>query len=236
MKLLELFSGTGSVGKVARTLGWDVVSLDLKNADINKNIVDWNYKEYPREPFDMIWSSPPCTEYSVAKTTGVRKIREANNIVLKTLEIIKYFSPRFWFIENPQAGLLKKQPFMEDIDFYDVDYCKYGFRYRKRTRIWTNLKNWETKPLCKKDCGNIIDGKHRQHRGFRVERKRNGVKTTSLRNKRTCTEYPNNSWKKFSNEWVQTFSISWRRYGLLAMPSRTKVLLPVVSYFISLIL
>ena len=136
------------------------MSLDLKNADINRNIMDWNYKEYPCETFDMIWSSPPCTEYSVAKTTGVRKIREANNIVLKTLEIIKYFSPRFWFIENPQTGLLKKQPFMEDIDFYGVDYCKNGFRYRKRTRIWTNLKNWETKPLCKKDCGNIVDGKH----------------------------------------------------------------------------
>ena len=160
MKLLELFSGTGSVGKVAKSLGWEVVSLDLKHADINKNIMDWNYKEYPRETFTMIWSSPPCTEYSVAKTLGVRKIREANSIVMKTLEIIKYFSPRFWFIENPQTGLLKKQPFMTDIDFYDVDYCKYGFRYRKRTRIWTNLKGWETKPLCKKDCGNIVDGRH----------------------------------------------------------------------------
>ena len=43
MKLLELFSGTGSVGKVARDLGYEVVSLDLKNADINSDIMKWDY-------------------------------------------------------------------------------------------------------------------------------------------------------------------------------------------------
>ncbi len=32
--LLELFSGTGSVGNVAQQLGYDIVSLDLKKADI----------------------------------------------------------------------------------------------------------------------------------------------------------------------------------------------------------
>ena len=99
MKLLELFSGTGSVGKVARTLGWDVVSLDLKDADTNKNIMVnglelQGISSDPRETFYMIWAAPPCTEYSVAKTTGIRKIRQANMIVLKTLEIIKYFSPK----------------------------------------------------------------------------------------------------------------------------------------------
>ena len=35
MKLLELFSGTGSVGKVARFYGFDVVSLDR---DMDANI------------------------------------------------------------------------------------------------------------------------------------------------------------------------------------------------------
>ena len=80
MKLLELFSGTGSVGKVARGLHWDVVSLDLKGADINCNILDWDYKKLPSGYFDMIWGSPPCTEYSRAKTVGVRKIDEANAI------------------------------------------------------------------------------------------------------------------------------------------------------------
>ena len=43
MKLLELFSGTKSVGKVAEQLGYEVVSLDLKNADINCDIMNWNY-------------------------------------------------------------------------------------------------------------------------------------------------------------------------------------------------
>ena len=42
MKLLELFSGTKSVGNVAKTLGFDVVSLDLKDADFNIDILDWD--------------------------------------------------------------------------------------------------------------------------------------------------------------------------------------------------
>ena len=40
MKLLELFSGTGSVGKVAKEFGYDVVSLDLKDANINTDILN----------------------------------------------------------------------------------------------------------------------------------------------------------------------------------------------------
>ena len=42
MKLLELFSGTGSVGRVAKEKGFEVISLDLKNADINLDILYLN--------------------------------------------------------------------------------------------------------------------------------------------------------------------------------------------------
>ena len=119
--LLELFSGTKSVGKVAETLGFKVVSLDLKNADININILDWDYKIYQPKHFDVIWSSPPCTEYSIAKTTGIRNIEYANRIVLKTIEIIEYLKPKYYIIENPQTGLLKKQSFMFNIPYTDID-------------------------------------------------------------------------------------------------------------------
>jgi site-specific DNA-cytosine methylase len=116
MRLLELFSGTGSVGKVAETMGFDVISLDRDMpADIKTDIMDWNYQVYEPKQFDAIWASPPCTEYSRAKTTGVRDIVGANKVVQRTLDIIKYFEPTFWIMENPQTGLLKEQELMSGV-------------------------------------------------------------------------------------------------------------------------
>ena len=160
MKLLELFSGTGSVGRVARDLGFGVISLDLKNANINTDILRWDYKQFDVGEFDVIWGSPPCTECSRAKTVGVRKIDYANSIVLKTLEIIDYFKPTWWVVENLRTGLLKEQSFMSGLSYYDVDYCKYGLNYRKRTGLWTNITTWKPKPLCCGDCGKVANGKH----------------------------------------------------------------------------
>ena len=83
---MELFSGTGSVGNVCKALGMDVVSLDRDMpADIRLDIMGWDYTDYKPKDFDVIWASPLCTEYSMAKTTGVRKIEEANRILYDTL-------------------------------------------------------------------------------------------------------------------------------------------------------
>jgi site-specific DNA-cytosine methylase len=182
MKLLDLFSGTGSVGTVAKELGFEVVSLDRDMAaDIKCDILDWDYKVYPPKYFDVLWASPPCTEYSRCKTTGVRDIEGANEIVQRTLDIIEYFEPKFWALENPQTGLLKDQWFMYGLPFKDLDYCKYGMPYRKRTRIWNNITRWEPRPLCKKDCLSMNEEKTRhkeeaQRNGSTAERRLTGTR------------------------------------------------------------
>ena len=177
MKLLELFSGTGSVGRVARQLGIEVISLDKDmEADIKTDIMNWNYRTFQPGHFDIIWASPPCTEYSIALTTRPRKIEEANKVVKRTLEIIDYLRPNYFMIENPQTGYLKKQTFMEDLPYGDIDYCKYGMLYRKRTRIWNNIVSWEARPLCLKDCGNM-DNTGRKHKAT-AQRMPSGKKAT----------------------------------------------------------
>ena len=49
---------------------------------------------------------------------------------------------------------------MNEFDFKDVDSCRSGMPYRKRTRLWNNITTWKPRDLCKKDCGNIRNNKH----------------------------------------------------------------------------
>ncbi len=74
MRALELLSGTGSVGNVCKALGIEVVSLGTECRRIFARISWTGTNTYNPKDFDVIWASPPCTEYSMAKTTGVAHI------------------------------------------------------------------------------------------------------------------------------------------------------------------
>jgi hypothetical protein len=50
---------------------------------------------------------------------------------------------------------------MDGLPFKDVDYCKYGLPYRKRTRLWNNIETWEPRPLCKRDCDSMNETRTR---------------------------------------------------------------------------
>jgi len=162
MKVLELFAGSRSIGKVADRLAFDVYSSDIEQfggIDYVTDILDFDPTKIPFKP-DIIWASCPCTAFSVAAIgknwTKVGDDYIPKNpraefglkLVQKTLEIIEHFNPTYFFIENPR-GMLRKMPIMADLPRQGVTYCQYGDTRMKPTDIWTNSTKWIPRPMCK---------------------------------------------------------------------------------------
>lgn len=187
VRVLELFSGTGSISKVCIERKWEVITLDRDmKADIQEDIMTWDYKKkYKPCYFDIITASPVCLFWSICRNSWIgRKIKmHGDKIITKEIlqedidkygkpmvdkvrEIIEYFKPKYFWIENPQTSRMKE--YITDLPFYDVDYCKYSdFGYKKRTRFWTNIKGFDPKK-CKKDCGYTYEkGGHKIDTGCR---------------------------------------------------------------------
>lgn len=65
-----------------------------------------------------------------------------------TIELIKYFKPRYWYIENPKTSLLWKYIILNRKDFYNESKCflneasygKYGYMTTKATFFMSNVK------------------------------------------------------------------------------------------------
>tara|TARA_R110000782_G_scaffold155304_1_gene247559 strand:+ start:23 stop:667 length:645 start_codon:yes stop_codon:yes gene_type:complete len=186
MNHLELFSGTHSFGKVSSKIGFNVISLDRDLGDTNdgytskthikEDILTWDYKKYPKGHFKLITASPVCAWWSNLRRCWIgRKLKAHGNTIItkeiidkdiekygvpmvdKVFEIIDYFNPDYYVIENPKTGRMKDY-INNLIPYYDVDYCRYGFNYKKPTRFWTNIKGLEfNKCNHKKHIGNIGD-------------------------------------------------------------------------------
>ena len=146
MRLLSLFSGTGSVERVFEQAGWEVVSVDINpkfNPTICCSVVEIPLDKWEPGHFDYIHASPPCCEYSIAHTGSTRDMEAGDMLAIYALQLIELLQPRWFTLENPQSGQLKSRPFMQGLPYADVAYCMYGFPYRKRTRIWNNVRGLE---------------------------------------------------------------------------------------------
>jgi hypothetical protein len=159
MRMLELFSGTGTVARVARELGMETFTVDKEasmGADLTMDVLDLVPSMLPWRP-DIIWASPPCTAFTVAaigrnweQGTDLPKTSGAilgMRIVLKTVEIIRAINPTAWYIENP-VGKLRKLGIITNGIRRTITFCGYEEFRRKPTDIWTNDLHWQPKSVC----------------------------------------------------------------------------------------
>jgi hypothetical protein len=193
LKLLELFAGSRSWGKIAHELGYEVFSVDHKpfeGIDLVIDIEELTEDMLPWVP-DVVIDGRPCTTFSMAagrthrlqpnfdpKTPFAAKCDRMN---IKLNNLYKKWNC-IYYIENPRA-MLRKMPYMQEMDKATVWYCKYGDFRAKPTDIFSNNifsllnpKGWKPRQICKnfkynKDTGEIID-KHCHH-----ESARRGAKT-----------------------------------------------------------
>jgi len=134
----------------------------VSETHIKEDIMTWDYTIYPRNHFKLITASPVCMWWSHLRRSWIgRKIKShGDNIIThdildndielygkpmidKVFEIIDYFNPEYYIIENPKNGKMKE--YINDlIPYYDIDYCMYSdWGYRKTTRFWTNIEGLE---------------------------------------------------------------------------------------------
>jgi hypothetical protein len=163
--VLELFKGSGSITNYFAESEYNVISLDILekyNPTICSDIMEWNYKKYPPQHFEIIWASPECKIFSMLQNTWIgRKWRDKQHLqetrdehscfILKTMEIIEYFKPKYYFVENPLHSKIwdyVDEPFNDK--YIIVDYCFFGYHYKKPTKILTNKELTNKRCSCKK--------------------------------------------------------------------------------------
>jgi len=124
MKMLDLCSGLGGASEAMLRNGWEVIRIDnnpllkdIPNTRI-ENILQWP-KSMKFDPFDLIWISAPCLEFSVAysapKMVAKREGRpfEPNlDIIMKGKEIIERNNPRYYVYENVMGAIPHLTPIL----------------------------------------------------------------------------------------------------------------------------
>ena len=134
--ILDLCAGTGAWSEPYMKDGYDVRLITLPHNDVK-------YYRPPKNVYGIL-AAPPCTMFSLARSTGgYRDFRKALDVVNSCLRIVQeciinayddnnYKSFKFWALENPKGYLNK---FIGKPAFIFSPW-EFGDPYFKNTCLW----------------------------------------------------------------------------------------------------
>lgn len=194
MKVLELFSGQGSISATFKERGHHAYRVDWSDdveAELHADIRFLGVEDIVRLcdglP-DVIWASPQCTTYSIAthrhrtlaeglypKTETAAQDDKVNEAMWQLIDQLIDAGSKYYFVENPR-GRMRHMYFVKDRARHTISYCSYGRRgnakgyehlyQNKPTDIWTNHPQPNFKPLCKRST------KEHEHGNLKLSAKR----------------------------------------------------------------
>jgi site-specific DNA-cytosine methylase len=164
--ILDLCGGTGSWSKPYKDAGYDVVlitlpensvvsiacgSYDNGNSFLVKDTAG-NSRKISFKDIYGILAAPPCTMFSIARTNAKtpRNTYDGMSIVNCCIRIIQeclhhnLSGLKFWALENPSTGYLKKFLGKPALVFQPYEY---GDPYTKSTAIWGYFNEPKKKPV-----------------------------------------------------------------------------------------
>lgn len=156
MRMLDLFSGLGGASEAfVQNPDWTVVRIDNNPLleDVKHTIImdinDFNPLTIQCADFDLIWASPPCTNFSQVNPN--RNPPAGIPLVQRTIEIIEALKPRCWIIENVKGSIKHLAPLLGPPRLIIGPYVFWG----NFPLFWVNLQGyskfendtWSSDPL-----------------------------------------------------------------------------------------
>jgi len=135
--IISLFDHSGCWSLPYKKAGYNVITVDKKNGC---DILTWDYTTIIKSNVVGVLCAPPCTDFSVSGAQywpakdADGTTEQSVMLVEKSLEIIEYFNPVFWGMENPVGRIGKLIPKLGKPWFFNP--YEFGDPWTKKTAIY----------------------------------------------------------------------------------------------------
>lgn len=136
--VLSLFDYSGIWSQPYRDAGYLTYTIDIKNG---VDLLTWDYHFIPKTKDMIVLIAMPCTDYALSGAKYFfRKdcdgtTEKSQTLMRKVKEILDYFNPRIWCLENPMTRIHKLNPWLGEVKFKFQPY-EFGDDYQKTTWLF----------------------------------------------------------------------------------------------------